>query len=448
MSGVSPQAAASSSGATGGHPPAGPTRRLADWLACLGPDACSADLLAHTRLVFADTVACMIGGRSHPEVARLEAALRGPGVRERFTGVQGTPGDLALILGFAGAALELDEGHYAAGGHPAVHAAAAVLAEAARMGAGDDACLIAFLAGYEAGGRVGAATRLHPAVHPHGTWGAVGAAVGVAVLRRFDGARIAAVIDVAASLGLATSAGAPLRGGSVRSAWVGAAARNGLLACDLVEAGVTGEPEGCAAVFGRVLGTHFDSHRLTEGLGEPFLISGNFMKRDASCRETHGALAALAEACGTSTLSAADVRHIDVETFADAARLSEVAPVNEMAARFSIPAAVAATILDGAVTADAFTPERLERPALRALMRRVEVRATADATAALPDRRVCRCRIVLTDGTVRTGAVDAAPGDAGWRLPIEALRAKFEALCARGPGGSGEAADRLRRFLE
>lgn len=434
---------------SGGQRPDGPTTRLAARLASLDAASLGDDLLAHTRVVFADTVACMIGGLVHPEVARLSAALHGPGVRERFTGVQAARGDVALILGFAGAALELDEGHYAAGGHPAVHAAAAVLAEAARCGAGDEACVLAFLAGYEAGGRVGEATRLRPAAHPHGTWGVVGAAVGVATLRGFDAARVAAAIDVAASLGLATSGSAPLVGGSVRSAWVGAAARNGMLACDLVEAGVTGEPEGCAVVFGQVLGSRFDASRLTDRLGERFLIAGNFMKRDASCRETHGALAALAEACGERPLQAAEVLRIEFETFADAARLSEVAPVNEMAARFSIPAAVAAKIVDGAVGADAFTPERLAHPALRDLMRRVAVEAVADATAALPGRRICRCRVVLRDGTVMLGAVDDAPGDAGSRLPIATLRAKFDALCARAPGRTtGERpADALRRFL-
>jgi 2-methylcitrate dehydratase PrpD len=427
--------------------PSGHTARLAAGLAALEAASFDDGLLAYTRIVFADTVACMIGGLSHPEVARLTAALRGPGVSERFTGVSAPRGDLALLLGFAGAALELDEGHYAAGGHPAVHAAAAVLAEAARNGAGDEACVRAFLAGYEAGGRVGEATRLRPAAHPHGTWGVVGAAVGVATLRGFDAVQMTAAIDVAASLGLATSGSAPLAGGSVRSAWVGAAARNGMLACDLVEAGVTGEPEGCAVVFGQVLGSRFDAGRLTDGLGERFLITENFMKRDASCRETHGGLAALAEARGERPLRAAEVLRIEIETFADAARLSDVAPVNEMAARFSIPAAVAATVIDGAVAADAFTPERLERPALRELMRRVAVAAAPDATAALPGRRVCRCRIVLTDGAVMAGTVDTAPGDAGSRLPIQALRTKFDALCARAPGGTSASADALRRFL-
>jgi 2-methylcitrate dehydratase PrpD len=418
-----------------GYPEGSATLRLAASMASLSQASCQSEVLAHARRVFADTIACIIGGLTHPELECLGHALHRPGTPERFTGVQAAPSDLALLLGFAGSALELDEGHYAAGGHPAVHAAAAVLAESVQRRASDDDCLMAFLAGYEAGARVGAATRLRPAVHPHGTWGVIGAAVGVAWLRGYNATQMTAVINVASSLGLATSASAPPRGASVRSAWVGVAARNGLLACDLVQAGVTGEPDGCAAIYGQVLGTDFDSHRLTDRLGEHFYITDNFMKCHASCRETHGAIAALTSALSKAShqapLKPEHVLRIEIETFADAARLSDVHPVNEMAARFSIPAAVASMMLDGEVGADSFLHDRLERPALRALMQRVSVREAPDATQALPARRICRCHIVLTDGTLIAAEVDAAPGDSVDRLSIGTLRAKIDTLCGR-----------------
>ena len=92
------------------------------------------------------------------------------------------------------------------------------------------------------GARIGMATRLRPAAHPHGTWGTLGAAAAVARLRNHDAPTTARVLEVAASLGLATSATAALRGGSVRNAYAGSAAQNGMLACDLAEAGVAGEP--------------------------------------------------------------------------------------------------------------------------------------------------------------------------------------------------------------
>lgn len=407
------------------------TSQMAAWLASLRTSSCTEEVLAHARLVFADTVACMVGGLSHPEVAHLANRLSQPVPSERFTGVQALPSDLALLLGFAGSALELDEGHYAAGGHPGVHAAAAVLAQSSLKAVSDEDYVLAFLAGYEAAARIGSATRMRQTAHPHGTWGVIGAAVSAAWLRGYSATQMTRVINIAASLGLATSASAPLQGATVRSAWVGVAARNGLLACDLVEAGVTGEPAGCPVVFGQVVGEGFDDHRLIDHLGEHFLITDNFMKLHASCRETHGALAALTAALKQTSITPEQVLRIEIDTFADAARLSDANPINEMAARFSIPAVIATAILDHAVGPDSFATGQLERPALKSLMQRVSVREAVDATAALPKQRICRCTVFLTDATSRSAEVDTAPGDSTDRLSIDDLRTKIEALCNR-----------------
>ena len=42
-------------------------------------------------------------------------------------------------------------------------------------------------------------------LHPHGTWGTVGAAVAAAVLKRLDASTLIEVINVASSLGITTS---------------------------------------------------------------------------------------------------------------------------------------------------------------------------------------------------------------------------------------------------
>ena len=94
----------------------------------------------------------------------------------------------AFLTGLAGTAAELDEGNYPAGGHPAIHAIAPALAEAAARDCTGEALLTACIAGYEAGSRVGNAMRLRAAAHPHGTWGVIGAAAAVASLRGHDAA--------------------------------------------------------------------------------------------------------------------------------------------------------------------------------------------------------------------------------------------------------------------
>jgi 2-methylcitrate dehydratase PrpD len=340
----------------------------------------------------------------------------------------------AFLTGLAGTAVELDEGNYPAGGHPAIHALAAALAEAPlHPQASGTGLLAAFEAGYEAGARVGAATTLRPAAHPHGTWGVIGAAAAVAHLRGLDAAATQQVLDIAASLGLATSATASLRGGSVRNAYAGAAAQNGMLAVDLMQAGVTGEPGGIAVVFGGVIGSAYDEARIPPGrmIGQPFL------KAAASCcRETQGALEAIE---ALLPLEPAQVEAIEVATFASAALLDERAPAAPIAGRFSIPFTVATRIVQGHAWIEAFEEPALSDPRTRALAAKVRVVEDPALTALLPARRTCRLTLRMADGTTRMAEVVGTPGDPDRPLPEGALREKFRRCAEPGFGAGWEA---------
>jgi 2-methylcitrate dehydratase PrpD len=346
----------------------------------------------------------------------------------------------AFLTGLAGTAAELDEGNYPAGGHPAIHALAAALAEAPLHPRASGADLLgAFGAGHEAGARVGAATTLRPAAHPHGTWGTIGAAAAVAHLRRLDARLTREALDIAASMGLATSATASLRGGSVRNAYAGAAAQNGMLAVDLAQAGVTGEPDGIAVVFGRVIGTSYDEARVPPGP----LSAQTFIKAAASCcRETQGALEAIE---ALLPLDPEAVEAVEVRTFASAALLKERAPAAPIAGRFSIPFAVATRVVQGHAWIEAFEAEAIAHPATRALAAKVSVEEDPALTALLPGRRVCRLTVRLRDGTQQTAEAVGTPGDPHRPLPEGALEAKFRRCAEPAFGPRWQALWRLAR---
>ncbi|RAH99385.1 hypothetical protein DLJ53_22930 [Acuticoccus sediminis] len=412
------------------------SQTLADAFSGFSADSMPASSRAHAARVYADTIACMVGGLCDAEVARFARRFSGHGVTEPLTGLKAAYGNLALILGFAAAALELDDGHYETGSHPAAHAAAGALAVAAQLKSDDKARFEAFLVGYEVGARVGLGTTLRPDAHGHGTWGAIGAAAAAAHLTGREPEDFAAILDIAGGLGLGTSVTAPMKGGTIRSAWVGVAARNGLLALDLHDAGVTGEPGGIEAVFGKVLGSAFDADAAAAGLGETFLIDTNFMKLDASCRETQGALAAF-RAAWPAGHAASEIAWIEIATFDPAANLSEREPVNVMAGRFSIPATVALAAGAKPITAANYEAA-VQSPMMREVMRRIEVVEDPDATDALPVRR-CTARVHLIDGTEYEATVDGAPGDADQPLSPADLRAKFDALFAEAGRGDADA---------
>jgi 2-methylcitrate dehydratase PrpD len=378
----------------------------------------------HAGLILADTLGAILAGQAQPEVRAMATRHATGGVPLLGTRLAAPVPMAAFLTGFAGTAVELDEGNYPAGGHPAIHAVAPALAEAAARDASGEALLTAVIAGYEAGSRVGHAMRLRPAAHPHGTWGVIGAAAAVASLRGHDEVRLQAALDLAASLGLATSATASLRGGSVRNAYAGAAAQNGVLAVDLLEAGVTGEPGGIPVVFGEVIGSAFDTAAYAEEQGRWFILE-SFLKQASCCRETQGALEAVELLLAEGRIDPGQVAAIEVATFASAALLAERAPVAPIAGRFSIPFTVATRILRGHAWIEAFSAEAIADPATRALAAKVSVAEDPSYTARLPGERLCRLKLRLADGSVRERVVCGTPGDPDRPLPEPALREKF-----------------------
>jgi len=413
----------------------------------------------HAGLILADTIGAIVAGHREAELRAMTARHTTGGVPLLGAAASAPPPMAAFLTGLAGTAAELDEGNYPAGGHPAIHAIAPALAEAATRDCTGEALLTACIAGYEAGSRVGNAMRLRPAAHPHGTWGVVGAAAAVARLRDYDAARTRRALDLAASLGLATSATASLRGGSVRNVYAGAAAQNGLLAVDLAEAGITGEPGGIPVVFGQVIGEAWDEAAYEASAGRWFILE-SFLKLQSCCRETQGALEAIELLLGEAAITPEAVEAIEVETFQSASLLSERAAVAPIAGRFSIPFTVATRIVSGGAWIEAFSPAAIADPTTRALAAKVSVREDPALTARQPGERVCRLTLRLADGRVRVREVIGTPGDPGRPHPETALREKFRRCVepgfgarwaelwemARWPDRVGQAADLIAAF--
>ena len=78
-------------------------------------------------------------------------------------------------------------------------------------------------------------------VHPHGTSGVVGSAVAAAHMNGWEEARVREVINVAATMAMATNRQAMLDEATVRNVYSGHSALAGQQAVQLVEAGFTGQ---------------------------------------------------------------------------------------------------------------------------------------------------------------------------------------------------------------
>jgi 2-methylcitrate dehydratase PrpD len=238
-----------------------------------------------------------------------------------------------------------------------------------------------------------------------------------------------------------------LQGGTVRNTYAGVANELGLTAVELVGAGFVGEPDGVATVFGTVSADDFRPHEMTHELGSRWEIARNYFKRHAACRYTHGALDALgAILAETGPVAPDDVAALEVDTYVWAAQLDDPAPRNMLAAKFSLPFALATLIVNGNTAVASFRdPARLDA-ATRALAARVTVREDEAFTAALPALRPARVTLALRDGRRVQREVTTNRGDTEAPYPPEEVVAKFTELAAPTWGTDGAAV--VRRAVE
>ncbi|WP_435197420.1 MmgE/PrpD family protein [Natronomonas sp. EA1] len=406
---------------------------LASFVAALDRDAIPDAVADRAGLAIADTVGAILGGTSDPAVAALTAewAERNGGQSTLFgtAGQRTSAYKAAFCNATAGTVLELDEGHRFAAGHPAIHTLPAVLADGEGSFKRGEELLVAFVAGYEAAVRAARlVVPLTSGYHPHGTWGAVGAAAGVARLREFDADRTLQAMRIAANYAQHTRFAAATEGATVRNGYAGMSNLAGLLAADQAQAGFTGLADGVARHLEPLAGEGLHRDALADGLGETWELEHGYFKRHAACRYTHPVLDGLAALQRDHEIDPADVTAVRVETYPAAAGLDEPHPRNALQAKFSIPFAVGTALTTGETGKAAFTDEALTAAA-DDIAERVEVTVADDIAERVPDERGARVIIELGEETLTT-EVRAARGGEDDPFTEAELKEKFGDLVA------------------
>jgi 2-methylcitrate dehydratase PrpD len=372
-------------------------------------------VVSRAKEVLADTLSVIAAGAQEDEVKALTRRLVDPKAKQVASligaGARTEPSKAALINGTAGTFLELDEGNQFGRGHPGIHVVPAALAMAEEERFSGQDLLAALVLGYEIGTRIGIACKIRMSMHPHGTWGTVGAAVAVGKLMGYREEEMKEMINVSSSLGLATSRRTMLEGGTVRNVYSGVSNFMGVLAHRLIQSGFTGEADGLKTIYGSVVSDTFSPELMIDDLGKRFEISRNYFKRHACCRYNHGTLDALERILARRPLKAAEIECVNVETYSLAAQLCDRNPQNMLAAKFSIPFAVATLIVHGRTDVTSFAPEAVRSDAVQALAKRVEVKEDPKLTAMMPARRPSRVRVILKSGEKLEAEVTMNRGD-------------------------------------
>ena len=410
---------------------------LARFLARTDFSALPVEVINRSRWVVADSLAVIAAGMQEPEMQHLVRHLateegNGPAT------LIGSPTRLgcsmaAFVNGTAGTFLELDEGNQFARGHPGIHVVPAALARGEALGCNGTDFLLAIALGYEVGSRIGIASKIRLSMHPHGTWGTVGAAVAVGKLGGYDARRFRGLINLSSCLGLTTSRRTMLEGGTVRNSYSGISNELGLRADQMIRAGFTGEADGLRTVYGSVVSEAFEESLMTEALGKRWEIARNYFKMHACCRYNHGSLDALGDILAgrpAGSLDPTQIVRVDIDTYSLAAQLSNQAPENMLAAKFSLPFSVATAIVNGHAGLESYRAAALANETTQALARRVFVREDPALTRMMPARRPSRMTITLSSGESLKAEVFSNKGDTEDPYCETELEQKFQRLGA------------------
>jgi 2-methylcitrate dehydratase PrpD len=410
-------------------------------LASLSAFACSTrlddlprELIERARWIVADSLAVIGAGMQVPELkAFRERYLAGAPSRGAWVigaGRRARRYDAALLNGAAGTWFELDEGNVHASGHPGIQLVPAAIAYAQEEGASGADLLLAIVLGYEVSSRIAHATQMRPSVHPHGTWGVIGAAVAVARLARLSLEEMPTAINIAATMAMTTSYGTLREGATVRNIYTGHSNMTGQIAVDMALSGFTGESDAVGAIYGSLLGERFDPVVALERLGSEWLTLQSYFKIHPTGRSIHSAIDALEDALGCvpgGRVEAADVAGIEVVAYRKTAVMAQKDVQSGFAAKFSVPFALSTIIHHGRSGLPSFSDEAAAVPQVRALCQRVEMREDPAYTAEYPRRQLCDVKIIMRDGRTFNGRSERMKGEPeNPHAPEELERKYFE----------------------
>jgi len=389
-------------------------------------------VIDRAKKVLYDTIGAIAAGAQQKEPVEMAKRLGFYSGRETSSVIgqrrKMDPMNAALINGTAGTWLELDEGNQFARGHAGIHVVSPGLAIGEERGVSGKEFLTALILGYEIACRIGIASKLRMTMHPHGSWGTLGAAVTVGKLMKLDVDQMRTLINIASSMTLATSRKTMLEGGTVRNLYAGVSGYMGILAYHLLLSGFTGEEDGIGSVYGGVVSDSFNPAAMVEELGSRYEITRNYFKEYACCRYNHSSLDALYKIMRQQKGGKLDPKNIEtikVETYSLAAQLSWKQPDNMLAAKFSIPFAIATTVIHGNSGIGSFLPEKVDQFEIKQLASRVEVEEKEEFTQMMPSRRPSRVIVKLKNGAIFTETVFISKGDIEDPYSDQELEGKF-----------------------
>lgn len=373
--------------------------------------------LRRAVLIIADDLAAMVASRKEPEVVSIHEQIFRNTTREEatiFCGGRRRTDRFSAAIGNAMAAnwSELDEGYRKVPCHAGLYTLPALLAEAEAEAKTVGEVLRAAVISYEVITRIARGWAIYPLIlHPHADFAAVGAASAIASLRHLNVKDFFNALTSSATLVVIGPFNHGVKGALVRNMWAASGAWHGFKSVEWARCGIGGLDSTFYDVYTTALGAKMHPEELTSNLGEEWAIHDGYHKIFACCQYSHSAVeATLALLAGLPPgKTSHNIKRVVVETHARGLTLDNFTPETSLAAKFSMPHIVAATLVFGHAGVEAFDSLALHRPEIAQLRDKIELRQFLPEQD-WPNDRPARVTVELTDGHTFTRECLSARG--------------------------------------
>ena len=385
-----------------------------------------AEIQHQSKRCLLDTLGALLAGMETP-VGELMSRVstiqyRGDEATVLVSGKRTSAAGAALANGFAGNALDIDDGYRLVKGHPGACVLPVTLAagELAARCSGKD-FLSALVVGYEIGIRAGVIRHAtYDMYHSSGSWGAIAGAAAAGKLLGFDADTLLHAMGAAEYHAPIAPMMKCIDVPSMGKDSIGWGTMVGMLSALMAEDGFT----GIHPLFADAPDAGW-----VESLGRRFEIMNLYFKPYCACRWGQPAVAGALHIAREYQLKPDNIETIIVDTFEAAARLSCTPPKDTEEAQYNLAFPVAAALLDGEVGPRQVLPPRLNDPAVHALMGKVKTCVDDRFEKIFPAKAGAEVTVTTTDGReFKSGQMEAIwePPDT---LPSDKeLEAKFKWL--------------------
>ncbi|MBU3580322.1 MmgE/PrpD family protein [Polynucleobacter sp. 73C-SIWE] len=335
---------------------------------------------------------------------------------------------------------EQDDVHNGSVFHPATVVFPPALACAQAIGASGEELLVASVAGYEVGIRVGEFLgRSHYKVfHTTGTAGTIAAAAAVGRLLKLSPAQMLHAFGSAGtqSAGLWEFLRDAADSKQLHTAH---AAATGLMSAYIAQAGFTGAEHILEGKQGLAAGMSSDADpkKLVDRLGTRWALAETSFKFHASCRHTHPAADALLQVMLANKLKPSDIAK--VETLVHQGAIDVLGPVTNPAtvhqSKFSMGTVLALVAHYQFAGLQEFD-DHFKDDAICFFRDRVTMILDPEVDGAYPKSWIGKVKVHLNNGQILDGRVDEPKGDPGNTLSRTEITDKAMRLAAFSKGAS------------